>query len=109
MTEYYPNCWVVIRMHHKEEVFYKVLGGWSGSYTQGDSWRLNSGIEKAEYDIVQDVWRFYGSSGSVYVCNPEQYKLGMSIYHVWNQMLTNHPDNVQLLENQDWTKVDWSK
>ena len=109
MTEYFPHCWVVIRMIYKDDVIYKVLGGWNGSYTTGDSWRLNSGIERAEYDITQDVWRLYGSSGSVYVCQPDQYGLRTSTYPVWNQMLTNHPDNVQLLENQDWTKVDWSK
>lgn len=108
MTEYYPNCWVVIRMHYKEEVVYKVLGGWSGNYTQGDSWRLNSGIKKAEYDIAKDVWKFYGSSGSVYVCQPDQYKLGLSTYPVWNQMLEKHPNNVRLLENQNWETVDWS-
>lgn len=109
MTEHFPNYWVVLRMTYKDEVIYKVLGGWNGSYTRGHSWRLNSGIEKAEYDIAQDVWRFYGSSGSVYVCQPDQYGLGMGTLPIWNQMNTSHPDNVQLLENQDWTQVDWSK
>lgn len=109
MTEYYPSCWVVIRMNYRDQVIYKVLGGWSETYVQGSSWRLNSGIEKAEYNVSQDVWRFYGSSGSVYVCHPDQYKLGLSTYPVWDQMKTKHPDNVMLLENQDWTNVDWSK
>lgn len=109
MTEYYPSCWAIIRMTHNEHVIYKVLGGWNGSYTYGDSWRLNSGIEKAEYDIQQDVWRFYGSSGSVYVCHPDQYGLRTPTYPVWQQMLERYPNNVQLLENQNWEEVNWNE
>ena len=109
VTEYYPDCWVVIRMNYKDEVIYKVLGGWSEGYTYGSSWKLNSGIEKAEYDVTQDVWRFYGSSGSVYVCHPDQYGLRIPTIGIWNQMVTNHPDNVKLMSPQDWTEMDWTK
>lgn len=107
MTEYKPDSWVVIKMMHKDETFYKVLGGWAGGYTQGSSWRLNSGITRAEYDVSNDQLRFYGSSGSVYVCNPESYGLKMSTAGIWNEMKTRYPDQVELLDNCDWTKFDF--
>jgi hypothetical protein len=108
MTEYKPDSWVVLKMNHKGEVLYKVLGGWAGSYTQGDSWRLNSGITKAEYDVSNDTWRFYGSSGSVYVVNPESYGLRMSTASIYEKMIKTYPDQVELLENCNWEEVDWT-
>lgn len=107
MTEYNPDSWVVIKMTHKDQTFYKVLGGWSGGYLNGTSWRLNSGIEKCEYDIANDQYNFYGSSGSVYVVNPESYGLRMSTTDIWNQMKTKYPDQVELLDNRDWSTMEW--
>ena len=100
MTEYNPDSWVVIKMTTKNETFYKVLGGWSGGYLNGDSWRLNSGVEKIER--VEDKLHFYGASGSVYICDPKSYGLRMSTFHVWETMKKTYPDNVELLEDQNW-------
>ena len=107
MAEYTPDSWVVIKMTHKDQIIYKVLGGWSGSYVDGSSWRLNSGITKAEYDISNDVWRFHGSSGSVYIVDPDNYGVRMATADIWNTMKTTYPDNVELLDNQDWSKFDF--
>ena len=109
MTEYAPDSWVIIRITNEEQVFYKVLGGWSGGYLNGDSWRLNSGIDKCVYDVATDRWQFYGSSGSVYNCHVDTYGLRMSTAHIWNQMLEKYPDQVELLENRNWAAMDWSK
>ena len=109
MTEYNPDSWVVIKMTYKDETFYKVLGGWSGGYLNGDSWRLNSGIEKCEYDIANDKWRFYGSSGSVYIVNPESYGLRMATAGIWNQMKNKYPDQVELLDDRDWSQMEWKE
>ena len=108
MTEYNPDCYVVIRMTHKDKVFYKVLGGWAGSYLYGSSWRLNSGIDKCEYDIGSDSWLFYGASGSVYKCHHDSYGLRGSIIDIWQQMLDKYPNQVELLEQQNWEEKDWS-
>ena len=105
MTEYNPDSWVVIKMTNKGETFYKVLGGWSGGYTQGTSWRLNSGIEKADLD--DGVYKFYGSSGSIYNCGKHSYGLKMSIAAIWNEMKTRYADQVELLDDCDWTKFDF--
>lgn len=108
-NEYTPDSWVVIRMTNKDEVIYKVLAGWSGSYLYGDSWRLNSGITEARYDVASDVWKFIGSSGSVYRCNPEQYGLKVATYPVWQQMLKKYPTQVEMLDNRNWEEMDWTK
>ena len=105
MTEYNPDCWVVIKMTNKDQTFYKILGGWSGGYLDGDSWRLNSGVERVELD--NDRYMFYGSSGSVYNCHKESYGLKMSIAGIWNQMKEKYPDQVELLDDRDWTKMEW--
>ena len=109
MTEYRPDSWVVLKMTHKDETFYKVLGGWSGDYLHGDAWRLNSGIEKCEYDINNDQWRFYGSSGSVYAVNPESYGLRIATANILNTMQKKFPNQVEMLENRDWSKMEWAK
>ena len=105
MTEYNPDSWVVIKMIHKDQTFYKVLGGWSGGYLNGTSWRLNSGVEKADLD--NDLYKFYGASGSVYNCHKESYGLKMSIAGVWNEMKEKYPDQVELLDDCDWTQMEW--
>lgn len=108
MTEYRPDSWVVIKMTSREgQTLYKVLGGWAGGYTNGSSWRLNSGITKAEYVVENDEWHFEGSSGSTYVVHPDTYGLRMSTMSIWETMKTTYPDNVELLENQDWSKIEY--
>lgn len=105
MTEYNPDSWVVIKMTHKDQTFYKVLGGWSGGYLNGTSWRLNSGVEKVKLD--NDRYMFYGASGSVYNCHKNGYGLRMSIAGIWDQMKTTYPDQVEMLEDCDWTQMEW--
>ena len=63
---YTPDAWVVVSINHNGEAIRKVLAGWYGGYARGDSWKLNSGIEKTvETDEYYD---FHGYSGSVYRC-----------------------------------------
>lgn len=103
MTKYNPDSWVIIKMTHKDQTFYKVLGGWSGGYIAGTSWRLSSNIEKCEYDISNDRWLFHNSSGSIYYTHPDSYGLRMSNAGIWNQMKEKYPDQVTLLDNCDWS------
>lgn len=105
MTEYKPDSWVIIKMTHNEQTFYKVLGGWSGGYLNGTSWRLNSGVEKVSLD--NDRYMFYGSSGSVYSCHKETYGLKMSTAGIWDQMKEKFSEQVELLEDRDWSAMEW--
>jgi hypothetical protein len=107
MTEYNPDSWVVIKMTNKDQTFYKVLGGWSGGYLNGSSWRLNSGIDTVKLD--NDVYKFYGATGSVYNCWKGSYGLKMSTAPIWNQMKALYPDQVELLEDRNWEEMDWTR
>ena len=69
MREYTPDCWKVIEIKYdaNSEIHYRVAAGWYGGFTQGDSWKINSGI----VDTVQegDIISFTGDTGSVYRCH----------------------------------------
>lgn len=79
-SEYEPNTpdnWVIVEIADKDTTFYKVLGGWSGGYLDGDRWRINSGI--TEVEEREDHYLFYGQSGSVYKCWKESELIRMNM------------------------------
>jgi hypothetical protein len=45
MTNYSPDSWVPLLLESDQGKIYKILAGWRGGFTQGDSWKLSSGIE----------------------------------------------------------------
>ena len=86
MSEYTPEYWVKIRIDidGKPDPLYKILGGWSGGYLDGDSWRINSGIERTmEFD---DYYEYHGYSGSVYKCYKQNEGMGMPMAGVLGRM-----------------------
>ena len=105
MREYRPDNWVVIKFKG-DDPHYRVLAGWSGGYLDGDTWRMNSGIVKAEE--LELAFMFKGSSGSVYTCRKTAYCLRKNNAYVWAQLQQLHGDKVELMpEDTDWTKMDW--
>ena len=105
MSYNFPDNWVVIKIKG-DDPHYRVLAGWSGGYTTGDSWRMNSGITRVEDD--GDTFVFYGASGSSYYCAKEQYGLRMNNAYVWESLKNKHGDKVELMdEHTDWLSVDW--
>ena len=103
MSEYTPDNWVVLKLNDK---FYKVLGGWSGGYLDGDSWRMNSGIERTER--IDDYYIFHGFSGSVYKCHVNGYGLRMNNSGIYNQLKEKFEDRVMLMdENTEWEKIQY--
>jgi hypothetical protein len=106
MTDYNPDNWVVIKIGG-DDPHYRVLAGWSGGYTTGDSWRMNSGITRVE--DAGDRFNFYGSTGSCYSCGKESYTLRMNNAHIWSQLKDRHGDLVELMpEDTDWLSMDWT-
>lgn len=73
MSEYKPDTWVMVKFETENQTVYKILAGWGGSYTYGQSWKLNSGCTKIEVD--GDYYLFSGYSGSVYRCHKGSYGL----------------------------------
>lgn len=106
MNSYIPDNWVVIKFLD-DDPHYRVLAGWSSGYTTGSSWRMNSGIVRAEHD--EDYIKFVGSSGSSYKCHAETYGLKMNNAHVWTQLQQIHGDKVELIDesNVDWLTMNW--
>ena len=93
MTTYTPDSWVIVELFDPSETatgpIFKVLGGWSGGYLDGDSWRLNSGITKVVVDDIggQDIeFYIHGHSGSVYHVWKNRYGLKMSTAHIAHQI-----------------------
>ena len=63
MSVHNPDRWVIVGDGEN----FKVLGGWSGGYLDGDSWRLSSGLPRIEED--GDYHLMHNYSGSVYKCH----------------------------------------
>lgn len=101
----YPDNWVIIKLSG-DDPHYRVLAGWSGGFTTGDSWKLNSGITSVDED--GHFYYFYGSSGSCYQCDDKAYGLRMNNVGVWNQLKELQGDKVELMdEDTDWLSIDW--
>ena len=110
MSEYTPDRWCVIRIPGEREIVYKVFASWSGSYTGGDSWKLNSGITQAV--LVEGVWEFEGTSGSVYRCGQGSYGANAYGAGVLDDMIRRTHEgtgiDIEILdENTDWASLDY--
>ena len=101
---YKPNRWLMIKIANDKETFYKIFATWSGGYTTGDSWQLNSGIISVTED--DDYYYFHGHSGSVYQCRKSSY--GTTVYgaDILSGFMKKSPnieilpDNVKVMEIQ---------
>jgi hypothetical protein len=110
MTEYTPDRWVVLRLKNKDGFIHKVLGGWAGGYLNGQSWRLNSGIIKCDYDSVNDRLAFSGFSGSTYIVHKDMYGVNIAMSEIIETMQKMYPDQVEVLDGDkyDWTQYAWN-
>ena len=94
MSEYTPDAWVVLEFTSEEfGTIQKVLGGWSGGYLDGDSWRLSSGITDVEETDTE--WIFTNASGSIYHCRKSSRQFNMmssSIYKHYEEEISKLDD-----------------
>jgi hypothetical protein len=105
LNNYQPDNWVVIKIKG-DNPHYKILAGWSGGYLSGNSWRMNSGITRVEE--FAEGFKFYGSSGSCYICGKQSYMIRMNTAGVWAQLVQLHGDKVEIMpEDTDWLNMDW--
>ena len=106
MSSFYrPDNWVVLKFNG-DDPHYRVLAGWSGGYTTGDSWRMNSGI--TEVEETEEYYCFKGSSGSTYRCDKDSYMLRMNTAPTWESLKHAWRDKVQMMpEDTDWMNMDW--
>ena len=71
--KYTPHNWVVVTVPEG----HKLIGGWSGGYLDGDSWRINSGISRVE--DMEDHYLVHGVSGSLYHCHKGGEEIRMNL------------------------------
>ena len=76
MSEYTPDCWVVIEIAADDTKVQRILSSWYGGFAGSDSWRLSSGV--TEVKELEDSYIIKNESGSVYTCYKRRY--GMSSY-----------------------------
>jgi hypothetical protein len=97
-----PEKWVIIKLSNN---YYKVFGTWTGGYLGGDSWKLNSGINKVKQD--KKFYYFIGVSGSCYKCHKKGYGIATSYgLDILNKIIKQGKEQVELMEDvKDWATV----
>lgn len=109
MSDYTPDHWVVVKITAPKQTLYKVFASWSGGYGGSDSWKLNSGITRAE--LVGDRWEFDGSSGSVYSCYKDSYGTNGYGSRVLQQIIDQAPSqNIHIVvmpKDTDWNTINY--
>ena len=99
---YQPDNWIILKILDdtiEGGYYYKVLAGWSGGYLDGDSWRMNSGIDRIEQTDTH--YDFIGESGSVYRCHKESETVRMNIGGILATLKKEYPDKVIQVEVAD--------
>ena len=102
-----PERWVIVEVDNGDESFHRVYGSWAGGYTDGDRWKLNSGITKVEEDETH--YYFYGYSGSCYKCHKKGYGVATSYCRgVLNNLVekAHEADAVIIVKDED---TDWNE
>ena len=100
-NKYYPDNWVVISVGGNNP-HYRIMAGWGGGYTQGTSWRINSGISSVK--LIESNYHFYGDSGSCYVCHKDYYRISSSM-----PLSLCREQKIEILDDQNWLEKDWKK
>jgi len=110
---YKPDHWVVVKITPvdttKAPPHYRVFATWNGSYLTGSSWKLNSGIVRAQ--LNEDFYEFDGSSGSVYRCHKSTYGKSGYGFTTLQQLIENSKEYVSIEEldiNTNFLELDYS-
>lgn len=73
MSQYTPDCWVIVELGPPDTRHRRVLASWYGGLQGSDSWRLSSGITNIEEE--DKIYKITNHSGSVYLCQKSSQKL----------------------------------
>jgi hypothetical protein len=100
MSIYTPDRWVIVKIQTVgTEPYYRILAGWYGGFTQGDSWKLSSGIEKS-IDFGT-YYEFPQSSGSTYKCYKGAHGMSMYMMSMFSHFKDDCEKNGMLFELVD--------
>ncbi len=83
---YEPDNWVIVAIEQDDgTTFHKVLGGWSGGYLDGNTWRMNSGIDRVTTN--EGHYQVHGYSGSVYKLRKDNEVVRMNIANILEKLI----------------------
>ena len=106
MSIYTPDTWSLIAITlPDDEPTYKILAGWYGGFTTGDSWKLSSGVVKVEDDGV--FYEVVDHSGSVYFCNKKSNKLSMYLQQIYDYLIKSAKKSeveINIVNMDEWMK-----
>ena len=106
MNKYYPDLWKLIKVNGTDP-HYRIFGVWYGTYSRGESWRMNSGIvgvEETETDYI-----FTGYTGSEYTCGKSRYGSNTYGYNMMHILIKDSDGTMEAIEDmpQDIMNIDW--
>lgn len=106
MNQYTPDQWVLLLIESDTVRVVKILSGWHGGYTQGDSWRLSSGVTKMiEHETEYEI---HNESGSIYHCQKTcEGMTGMtaSMLENWNNQNKDGKYKLEVLNAKEYYAV----
>jgi hypothetical protein len=94
---YQTYNWVILKMFHKGETYYKVLAQVDAGR---NGWRINSGVTKIEFE--DGAYNFHGLTGSVYQCLAEEERLSRTTIEILNKLEAT--GNVEVVKAKDMLK-----
>lgn len=113
MSIYTPDRWMMVKLTAKEsgKVHYRIFGTWSGGYTHGDSWKLNSGVTKVVEDEDGLAYEFHGASGSIYVGRKSSYGSTAYGFSVLRNLKSNAVDVIieDMSEETNFMEIDYGE
>ena len=86
-----PDRWVAVQVETEEDRYTRVISGWHGSYTHGDSYRLSSPIVE-ERDDEHNIY-FSTESGSTYICRKNAEGMTTLTNGIYNTLKNSGDDN----------------
>jgi hypothetical protein len=105
--EYHPDRWLMVRLSNDGKVHYRIFATWMGSYLDGNSWQLNSGV--VSLSETDDYYSFGGTSGSLYVCHKNSYGSSGYGFGVLGNLITKSLDQGTVIdilpEKTDFTSI----
>lgn len=104
---YNPDSWVIIKLNNDEGIQHRVLAGFVEKPRNSEDWRVSKEIVGIE--LVDKIYHFTCSSGSVYQCDSSSYTLDDNLYNIWCAIKDKKCSEVELLKDYpNWLEYKWS-
>ena len=106
MSLYTPDCWQIVKIQAPgHDLYYRIFASWSGSYLEGASWKLSSGIES--FIDFGDHYLSDQSSGSVYKIYKTRERMSgimAGVFTTYSEQATDQGWTFELISLEDFLK-----